>query len=118
MVRAAAGCVAEAARPALDRDQVFLGTLLKKWTDYSVPDPKSLICLRAVGVDRAVCPLFQQDPSLLAFMNGPSARYSVRPKSGGAPWPRLPTGPPRFRAAFRRFRRRMAVGDHQSAGPA
>lgn len=33
---------------------------LKKGTHYSVPDPNSLNCPGAVGVDRAVRPLFQQ----------------------------------------------------------
>jgi len=40
-----------------------LSSLLKKGTDQPVPNPKPLIRLRTLGVDRAVCPLFQQSAS-------------------------------------------------------
>ncbi len=36
----------------------------KKGTDYSVPRRKTSKPRRAVGVDRAVCPLFQQPPEI------------------------------------------------------
>jgi hypothetical protein len=44
--------------------RVRFRSLLKKGTDYSVPKRKHLIRGAVFGVDRAVCPLFQQAPRL------------------------------------------------------
>jgi len=74
-------------------------SLLKKGTDYSVPRRRCLILGLLLGVDRAVCPLFQQAPRNKTDRNTKGVEAPAAPGSGRS-------------AAIQDGQRQVAVRDH------